>query len=89
MIRYQIVVEGRVQGVGYRAFASRAAKSLGLYGFVRNMPNGSVLIEAEGPEDVLQTFVKMCKSGPGWAHVNHIHLTSCPAQNDTDFKITY
>jgi acylphosphatase len=59
MMRVTAVAKGRVQGVGYRFFVSDCARETGISGFVRNEPDGSVLIVAEGNEDVLDTFVRM------------------------------
>ena len=53
----RIVVRGLVQGVGYRAFVSRRARELGLGGWVRNLPDGSVEAEAAGSEAALREFV--------------------------------
>lgn len=63
--RLRARVYGRVQGVGYRLFAQRAAQSLGLVGYVRNEDSdGSVEVLAEGPAEVLQTFLERLRTGP-------------------------
>lgn len=49
---------GRVQGVGFRSSAAYAAKHLGLTGTVKNLPDGSVELVAQGPEDNLETLIK-------------------------------
>ena len=54
MIARRYVVKGRVQGVGFRYFAHRAAKGLGLRGWVKNLPNGTVEAYAEGDEDAVK-----------------------------------
>jgi acylphosphatase len=56
-----------VQGVGFRAFASREARSLGLDGFVRNLPDGSVEIEAEGSRAALEHLLARVSRGPALA----------------------
>ena len=53
-----------MQGVGFRAFASREARSLGLDGFVRNLPDGSVEIEAEGTREALEHLLARVRRGP-------------------------
>ncbi len=53
-----LIVHGNVQGVGYRHFVSRAARRLGLAGFVRNESDGSVAVLAEGDAETLDAFVK-------------------------------
>ena len=65
----RIVVGGRVQGVGYRAFVARRAQELGLGGWVRNRPDGRVEAEAAGAEEALQQFVAALRAGPRHAQV--------------------
>ena len=86
---YSIQVSGRVQGVGYRAFALKTATLLGILGFVKNRSDGSVQIEAEGTEAILIQFVKSCENGPGWGHVERIDVTESPVQGYHDFIIKY
>jgi acylphosphatase len=70
--RVEITVRGLVQGVGYRAFAKRAADALQVTGFAENMPDGSVRIIAEGEREKLEEFIKECKKGPSLAEVESI-----------------
>jgi acylphosphatase len=67
-------ITGRVQGVGFRCAAQRKAGKLGLNGFVRNEPDGSVHIEAEGEEVILEKFLAWSREGPAFAAV---HEVSC------------
>ena len=67
----RLVVTGRVQGVGFRAFVLRRARELGLGGWVRNHPDGSVEAEAVGKEADLRRFVAAICEGPGHARVEH------------------
>ncbi|MCX6001696.1 MAG: acylphosphatase [Chloroflexi bacterium] len=69
------LVHGKVQGVYYRAFASRAAKSLFLKGYVRNVNNGDVELEAEGPKEMLEELQRRLKAGPDGAIVEKIDVT--------------
>ncbi len=64
-------LRGRVQGVGFRAFVSRRADELALGGWVRNLPDGSVEVEATGEEAALRSFVEAVRSGPRPARVEH------------------
>ncbi|WP_284037653.1 acylphosphatase [Neobacillus sp. 114] len=57
MIRYKIVVNGLVQGVGFRQFTLRKAGFYGIYGWVRNLENGTVEIEAEGLQENMEHFL--------------------------------
>ncbi len=66
------IVEGRVQGVGFRAFTEQHARNKELRGWVRNRPDGTVEIEAEGPKPVLDTFLEILDDGPRLAHVTQI-----------------
>ena len=68
--RYRI--EGRVQGVGFRYFTRRTARSLGLTGFVRNLPDGSVEAVAEGEDDRLAALERELQRGPSGAWVDRV-----------------
>lgn len=65
-------VHGDVQGVGYRRFVAREAQVLGLAGWVRNEPDGTVYGEAEGPETVLAVFQERLAQGPPFASVSRL-----------------
>jgi acylphosphatase len=71
----QIRVIGRVQGVGFRYYAVMKAKEFNISGFVKNMPDDTVFIEAEGTEDNLDQFVLWCEKGPVSARVDRLELT--------------
>ena len=68
-VRACIVVHGRVQGVGFRAFAARAAFDLGLLGGVRNLPDGRVELEVEGKRAVIESLEHQLRIGPSAARV--------------------
>ncbi|MFZ3069689.1 MAG: acylphosphatase [Anaerolineaceae bacterium] len=70
--RLHAIVEGHVQGVGFRYFALEQAQRLGLTGWVRNLPWGEVELEAEGSRQDLDTFLKKLYEGPAGCHVRHI-----------------
>jgi acylphosphatase len=61
-----------VQGVSFRAFATDEATRLGLKGWVKNLPNGSVESIAEGPKDKLEAYVAWCQHGPEMAQVKDV-----------------
>jgi acylphosphatase len=73
-----ILVEGRVQGVGYRAFAHRRAAMLGLVGYVRNCDDGSVFVHAEGDDAVIDEFVRQLEQGPRLARVACVTAARVP-----------
>jgi acylphosphatase len=70
-----ITVIGRVQGVGFRFACRTMAQSLGITGYVRNLFDGNVFIEAEGTEVQLKHFVEWCNKGPGYANVTDVIIT--------------
>ena len=82
-----IRVIGRVQGVGFRAGVAQEAYKLGLNGFVRNEPNGSVYIEIEGDPEVLDNFLQWCHQGPRFAKVDQVIVEECAVKNFSDFEI--
>lgn len=67
-----ITVKGRVQGVWFRASTKEQAIELGVKGFVKNLANSNVYIEAEGTPEQLNLFVVWCKMGPPLAHVSEV-----------------
>jgi acylphosphatase len=64
MENQQITVHGRVQGVGFRAATKQIADQIGVNGWVRNQPDGSVLIEVEGEHEQMNEFIKQVDQGP-------------------------
>jgi acylphosphatase len=66
------LVRGRVQGVGYRAFALHTAHRLGLRGFARNLPDGRVEVVAVGAADVVESFLGRLAIGPPGSRVDGI-----------------
>lgn len=87
MSAYKIQVTGVVQGVFFRASTQEKAEALGIRGWVRNEPNGSVLIGAEGKEEVLQKFIQWCHHGPPQAKVDEVVVTEESEKGFTDFEI--
>jgi len=70
----EIIVEGRVQGVFYRAFTEAAANELGLSGYCRNLDDGSVLVKAEGDRTLIEKLIRKLWVGPPPAHVVDIRV---------------
>lgn len=68
----RIQVTGKVQGVFFRASTKEKADELSIKGWVRNEPDGSVLIEAEGPDDRMEAFVAWCWEGSPHARVEKV-----------------
>lgn len=82
-----IKVSGKVQGVGFRFYTQKEARLLGVSGFVKNMRDGSVYIEAEGESDVMEAFILWCRKGPEWARVDDISIQNKPKENFDGFDI--
>lgn len=78
--RLHAVVQGRVQGVGFRYFVIDEADRLHLSGLVRNLRNGDVEVIAEGEEGALEALLVALKNGPRMAHVEKVHAVWEPAR---------
>jgi acylphosphatase len=85
--RLRIRVSGRVQGVFFRASARDDARRLGLTGFARNEPDGSVLIEVEGDGQAVERFLTWCHHGPPDARATAVETEELPAQGDRGFSV--
>ncbi len=77
--KVRVVIEGRVQGVAYRASCEDKAVSLGVNGWVRNRWDGGVEGLFEGPADAVDALVVWCKLGPPAARVTRVDVTEEPA----------
>ncbi len=75
MKRLEATVRGHVQGVFFRASTRDRAQALGLTGWVRNQPDGTVSVVAEGPEAQLQHLLQFLNEGPSQAHVMQVDVT--------------
>jgi acylphosphatase len=90
MVHLNALVHGRVQGVYYRAFTSRLAKSLSLKGSVRNTAAGDVEVEAEGPKDKVEELLRQLKKGPPDAIIEKIDMKwSAYTGKYTSFDVRY
>ena len=85
--RFVALVEGRVQGVGYRLFVRSRAEGLHLTGSVRNMPHQSVRVEAEGPRGALEALIEDLRSGPPGARVERVDVEWVPPTGAKQFRI--
>lgn len=84
---WQIQIQGKVQGVWYRASTQRQARKLGLVGYVQNELDGSVFAVAQGNKESLQALVAWCKEGPPFARVDKVIITEVEAQQFEDFEV--
>ena len=86
----QAIVYGRVQGVFFRAFVTRQATELGLTGYVRNLPKGSVEVQAEGERKRLEDLISHLKLGPPAARVGKVvTIWSEYSGSYSGFKVRY
>jgi len=88
MSALRVVVVGRVQGVGFRFFAERAARELGVRGWVRNRPDGSVETLVEGDDDAVRRYIDRLRQGPRLSRVDAVEVAEAPAKGLTSFEIT-
>ncbi|MBY8982017.1 MAG: acylphosphatase [Candidatus Lokiarchaeota archaeon] len=90
MKRIIIDVFGRVQGVFFRYNTQKVAEKLGLKGYVKNISDGSVHIEAEGPENKLEELLNFAKTGPKYARVDRVEYKYIDATNEfKNFNYTF
>lgn len=90
MKRISARITGRVQGVGFRHFTQMQARRLGIDGWVRNEPDGSVRLEAEGPEEALENLVGAVHEGPRAARVENVNVSWDAATDEFDaFSVRY
>lgn len=70
----RLMIEGIVQGVGYRYALAERATALGLAGWVRNRANGAVEASVHGPADAVKAIIDWAHKGPSAARVSHVHV---------------
>jgi acylphosphatase len=88
--RAEILVNGLVQGVGFRYFVMREAQNLGLKGFVKNLYTGEVLTVVEGDKALIEDLFKKIKVGPSHASVRNVNINWDGAKNEfTHFEIRH
>ena len=87
MVRYRVLVSGRVQGVFFRDSCRRVAEEHGVAGWVRNLPDGRVEAVFEGPPDDVGRLVDWARLGPRRAVVDDIAVHPEPPEGLTTFHI--
>jgi DNA ligase D-like protein (predicted 3'-phosphoesterase) len=83
----KVVVRGRVQGVGFRDLTVRAAADLGVFGWVRNAEDGSVLVHAEGSEEGVDRLLGFLEEGPPAAAVEGVEVETVKAEGHEQFAV--
>lgn len=90
MSRVHVIISGRVQGVFFRAETQRMARQLGVQGWVRNRPEGTVEAVFEGPQEIVEAAVKWCWRGSAMSHVTDVQRNDETVCKDLeDFVIRY
>ena len=89
IIRKHIYIKGRVQGVGFRSSVLDRAYKLGLKGYVKNLPDGRVFIDAEGEINKLENLALWCKSGPSYARVDSVNTSDHPVAGYERFTVKH
>lgn len=85
----RILLSGIVQGVGFRYFAYRKAKKMGVTGYVRNLSDGRVEVVAEAEDSVLEDFINEIENGPPFAYVSKMELEELTPMHFDTFEIKY
>jgi len=86
-VRQRVIVNGRVQGVGFRYALSRAAKSRGAAGWARNRADGSVEAVFEGAPDAVESLVRLCREGPRGAVVERVEVVDEEPEDLSGFAV--
>lgn len=90
MLAKHLLIEGRVQGVCFRANTQRAAQQLDLVGWVKNLPDGRVEAFAQGDEESLDQLITWCHNGPAWARVLAVIAQNVDCDDTlTSFEVRY
>jgi acylphosphatase len=89
LVHKDIIVSGRVQGVGFRYSARKVAIAYGIKGYVKNMNDGNVYIEAEGPEYNIIEFINWCTKGPSNARVEDVSVSDGDIKGYNHFDVKH
>jgi len=90
LVRAHVLIAGRVQGVGFRAYMRDKARAAGVEGWVRNLADGRVEAVFEGTRPAVQRLVSWCYSGPAHAEVEKVELTwQAPTRREGGFAIAW
>lgn len=87
MTRVRVRVRGRVQGVFFRAEARARAESLGVTGWIRNLPDGSVEAVFEGADEQVQSMVEWCRRGPAGSAVEAVDVEREEPAGEAGFRV--
>ena len=80
--RYEIIISGHVQGVGFRYFVYTKATELGLDGYTKNLPDGKVETIAEGPSERLNKLLEYLEQGHSYSYIDNVEVTKSEPKYD-------
>jgi acylphosphatase len=83
----RVIVQGRVQGVGFRYAVARTARARGVAGWVRNRPDGTVEAVFEGDADAVESLVRLCREGPRGAEVDSVEVVEQGPEGVAGFAV--
>lgn len=89
ILHKKITVSGRVQGVAFRKYTHQMAKKYKITGFVKNLDNGSVYIEAEGQLEQIEKFIAWCHKGSPFSHVEKVEVKEGAPYHYPSFDILF
>ena len=87
MIRRRVLVSGLVQGVFFRDSCERQARTRGVNGWVRNLPDGRVEAAFEGEADAVEAMVRWAHTGPRQAVIDHLEVIDEQPKGETSFRV--
>ena len=87
--RVRLEIRGRVQGVAFRWHAREVAEQLGLAGYVRNLPDGNVVMEAEGAPELVEDMIRWARHGPPAARVLDLGVVELAPNGEEGFSIRH
>lgn len=83
----RLLISGRVQGVFFRDWTQARARALGVSGWVRNLSDGLVEVQAEGPPEMLDALERACRDGPPGARVDEVASRPVEAEGGQGFSV--
>lgn len=86
---FNLTIQGRVQGVGYRSWAVKTANRIGVKGWVKNLYTGEVEVLIKGSDVQIEEMIKACRSGPLFARVDNVIVQEYKNKNPDDIKNTF
>jgi acylphosphatase len=87
VVRKRVILHGRVQGVFFRDTTRRRAQTLGVAGWARNLPDGTVEVVLEGDSEAVESLVRFCREGPRGADVDRVDVSEEEAAGLSGFRI--